>query len=177
MGDELDHDLHTQREHELTPAENDGRQDFDFFNGKWKTRHRRLKKRLSGSSDWEEFESTGWARTILGGIGNFDETRFDPAWRDMYGCTIRLFDPVAREWSLTWSDSETGRLFPSVYGRFENGVGNFHGVEKHDGRTVLIRFKWSEITDTTADWEQAFSEDGGVTWETNWYMRSTKVSN
>jgi len=61
-------------------------------------------------------------------------------------------------------------------GRFVDGRGEFLGDDVHDGRPIRVRYIWSDITPTTAHWEQAFSTDGGQTWETNWYMESTRVS-
>jgi hypothetical protein len=63
-----------------------------------------------------------------------------------------------------------------VVGRFENGVGTFYGNDLHEGRPVRTRFIWSEITATSALWQQALSVDDGKTWETNWYMRMTRIA-
>jgi hypothetical protein len=37
-------------------SEHDGRTDFDFLIGGWNIQHRRLKERLKGCTEWEEFE-------------------------------------------------------------------------------------------------------------------------
>ena len=51
----------------------------------------------------------------------------------------------------------------------------FYGDDEHDGKRVLVRYLWSEITSRNARWEQAFSPDGGATWETNWTMRFKRL--
>ena len=38
---------------------------------------------------------------------------------------------------------------------------------------IRVRFIWSGVTTPTPRWEQAFSDDGGETWETNWVMDFT----
>jgi hypothetical protein len=63
-----------------------------------------------------------------------------------------------------------------MIGEFENGRGEFYDQEMFEGRAIYCRFIWSEITDTSARWEQAYSADGGVTWETNWIMEFTRVT-
>lgn len=55
------------------------------------------------------------------------------------------------------------------------GVGEFLGVDEHNGQQVHVRFRWSGIAANSARWEQAFSEDEGSTWETNWIMDFTRV--
>jgi hypothetical protein len=61
-----------------------------------------------------------------------------------------------------------------MIGRFENGVGIFFADETFRGQPIKVRFLWSRITPTSARWEQAFSPDGGKSWETNWEMDFTR---
>lgn len=147
--------------------------DFDFFIGSWNVTNRRLKTRLAGSTDWEEFPGTSVSKSILEGTGNMDEIRMPT--RGVTGMTIRLFDPARREWSLYWVNSREGRLYPPVVGRFVAGRGEFYGDDTEGGRPVRVRYVWSMITPTSARWEQAFSVDGGQTWETNWIMEFTRA--
>jgi hypothetical protein len=151
--------------------ERDGRSDFDFFIGRWKIRNRRLRERLKASTDWEEFEGTTVARTLLGGLGNLDECVMERAAGQLRGMTVRLYDPATRQWSLYWADNvKAGILQTPMIGRFEGGRGEFYSQEPFEGRHIFCRFIWSEITQASCRWEQAYSPDGGKTWETNWIM-------
>ena len=150
-------------------------QDFDFFMGRWTVQNRRLTERLAGSDEWEEFESTSVAHPILGGLGNEDEFRTRHA-GGFIGMSFRFFDPVKRRWSIYWADSRrSGLLDPPVIGGFENGVGVFEGDDTFEGRPIRVRFTWSRTDTPTPRWEQAFSADGGETWETNWIADFTRV--
>lgn len=148
---------------------NDGRHDFDFLPGSWRVQNRWLMKRLAGCEDWATFESTCVCRHILGGLGNEDEFRTD-YWPGFVGMSFRFFDPQKEEWSIYWADTRTGVLQPPVFGSFSDGKGVFKGVDEFDGKPIDVRYIWSNISATTARWEQAFSPDGGQTWETNWIM-------
>ncbi len=151
----------------------DGRHDFDFLHGRWQLRNERLKERLIGSEDWEVFASTQECRPILDGLANIDD--FITDWGGGFvGMSLRLFDPQTRQWSIYWASNRTGILEALVVGKFEGGVGTFYGRDQVQGREVLQRFTWSEITATSALWQQAWSVDEGKTWETNWYMRFTR---
>ena len=44
--------------------------------------------------------------------------------------------------------------------RFKNGIGTFFGDTMLNGKPVRVRFIWSQITPTSARWEQAYSADG-----------------
>ncbi|WP_328475024.1 hypothetical protein OHA21_17085 [Actinoplanes sp. NBC_00393] len=148
--------------------------DFDFYVGTWDVANRRLTKRLAGSDDWEEFPAVSVARSFFAGAGNFDEITFPTM--GFSGATVRLFDPATELWSLYWTSSVTPLALrdPPVVGRFVDGVGEFFADDTFDGVPITVRFRWSDISATTAHWEQAFSVDRGSTWETNWIMDSTR---
>jgi len=147
--------------------------DFDFWPGEWQVRNRWLRRRLAGSDEWEEFEATSVARAILGGLGNEDEFRTDHN-GGFVGMSFRFFDAKTREWVIYWADSRRpGALDPPLFGSFSGDVGVFHGDDTFEGEPIRVRFTWSGVTTPTPRWEQAFSDDGGETWETNWVMEFT----
>jgi hypothetical protein len=155
----------------------DGRHDFDFLFGQWTIYNRRLDQRLVGSQTWLEFEATADVRPCLGGIGNVDEFRaIFPDGEPLIGMTVRIFNPADRLWRLYWADSRSATLFPPVTGSFRDGIGEFLGEDVQDGAPVSVRFRWSEITPTSARWEQAMSADGGATLEWNWVMDFVRVA-
>lgn len=124
----------------VAATERDGRNDFDFFLGSWTVHHRRLKERLKGCTDWEEFESTTEARKILGGLGNFDEITMERDSGTIHGMTVRLYNPESRQWSLHWADSVSGTLFAPMIGEFSGNRGEFYSQEPFEGRAIFSRF-------------------------------------
>jgi hypothetical protein len=152
----------------------DGQSDFDFLFGRWKVHNRRLRERLKGSTTWDEFEGTVVARPVWGGKGNIDEYEAVGPAGPIQGLTLRLFDPRSRQWSIHWSTSATGVLDTPMIGSFKDGRGEFYDQEMFEGRSIYVRFIWSRMTPTACRWEQAFSADGGQTWETNWIMDFTR---
>ena len=147
-----------------------GLQDFDFFVGDWTVRHRQLRTRLAGDTEWLEFSSRCRMRKILGGAGNFDEISV-PSPRGAYnGATLRLYDAEAGTWSIHWLDSRNPVLEAPMVGRFDQGIGLFHADETFEGRPIKVRFIWTPVSAEACRWEQAFSPDDGRTWETNWIM-------
>ena len=153
----------------------DGRKDFDFLIGSWRVKHRRLKARLAGSTDWVAFEGWCQCRKTMGGLGNVDDNVLNiPG--DAYGATgIRRFDPRLNRWSIWWLDARYPSIEPPVHGGFKDGVGTFTGEDIFERKPIIVRFMWSRITPTTAHWSQAFSPDGGQTWEVNWDMDFERV--
>jgi hypothetical protein len=157
------------------PAERDGQHDFDFEIGTWKTRLSRLERPLTGSTTWVEYEGTSVVREVWNGRANLVELDVDgPAGR-LEGLSLRLYNPQSRQWSLHFSNSAGGTLSPPAIGGFENGRGEFFAQETLDGRAIFVRFVISDITSETCRFEQAFSDDGGKTWEVNWIATDTRV--
>jgi hypothetical protein len=147
--------------------------DFDFLMGRWNVHNRALRRRLGGSDEWVEFASTCAARPLLDGLGNEDEFRTDYA-GGFIGMSFRFFDPKTRRWSIYWADTRRpGQLEPPVFGGFSGDTGVFEGADTFEGRPILVRYYWSGATTGKPRWEQAFSDDGGKTWESNWIMEFT----
>jgi len=151
--------------------------DFDFFHGDWRVRHRRLRARLVGSADWDAFDGTCRVWPLLGGAGNVDDNTLDLPGGAYRAVTLRSFDPATGLWSIWWLDGRwPHRLDVPMVGRFTDGEGIFLADDTFDGRPIHVRFLWRSRGKTGPRWEQAFSADGGATWETNWTMDFLRAS-
>ena len=150
----------------------DGRHAFDFIWGAWKVQNRQLVRRLQDCQDWAEFEAMVETQPLLGGLGNLEQFRATlPDGSPFQGVALRLFDPLEQRWSIHWADNRRGRLEAPLVGGFEGPRGTFFSEDTFEGRPIRVRFIWISDSGTEAHWEQAFSPDGGTTWETNWTMR------
>ena len=162
---------------EPTTTVRDGQHDFDFWFGKWKVHNRRLLKPLSGSKEWVEFEGTNVARPIWGGRANMDEFEADAPAGHISGMTIRTYNAKTGEWSLYWANAANGEIsLPPTVGHFSSPhKGEFFDKEQFNGKPITVRYTWTVLGPDACRWEQAFSPDGGKTWETNWISENTRI--
>lgn len=132
---------------------------------------------LAGESDVHNFEGTCRNRALIDGSANVEEHRFDRETGVTHGIAIRAYDANTAQWAIWWIDSREphGAMDPPVVGRFERDVGTFYSDGSLDGKPIRVRYVWSEITATSARWEQAYSADAGTTWETNWIMQFSRM--
>jgi hypothetical protein len=156
-------------------TERDGRQDFDFEIGVWKTHLSRLLRPLTGSTTWVEYEGTSVVRKVWNGRANLVELVADGPSGHFEGLSLRLYNPQSRQWSLNFASSQSGALSQPAIGAFKNGRGEFFNQETYNGRSIFVRFVISDITPNSCRFEQAFSDDGGKTWEVNWIATDTRV--
>ena len=159
----------------ITATSTSSKHDFDFFEGKWKLKNKKLKSRLSNCTEWIEFESTQEMYRVLNGIGNIDNFLATFNGVPFEGMTVRLFNPKTKLWSIYWADSNEGKLDPPVLGSFENNIGHFITKDKFNNKDVLVIFRWDARDKDNPVWSQAFSEDKGNTWEWNWFMYMTRI--
>lgn len=148
--------------------------DFDFLAGEWSIHNRRLKHRLAGSNEWEEFPATLEFRKILNGLANLDQFHAQFEGAPFEGVSLRVFNPATEQWTIYWMDTNKPMLAEQVVGAFENGRGEFFGEEEFNGGKVKLRFLWSETTTTKPRWEQAYFDEAKQEWETNWVMKFSK---
>lgn len=149
--------------------------DFDFFLGKWQVKHRRLKERLVGSKEWEEYAGTTHCQAILGGIANFNDSVVHRSGATYRSLGLRAFDAKTNAWT-DWSLDGRNPTQVTVdgVGRFVNGIGTFFADDTFAGKPIRVRGIFTPLTARSTQWEQAFSPDAGRTWETNYVMRYTR---
>ena len=165
----------TPRSSPREAAPRDGQDDFDFEIGAWKTRLSRRLRPLTGSTSWVEYEGTSVVRKVWNGRANLVELEVEGPGGRIEGLSLRLYNPQSRQWSLNFSNSRGGTLSPPVIGEFKDGRGEFFGQDTLDGRAIFVRFVISNVTPSSWRFEQAFSDDGGKTWEVNWIATDTRV--
>lgn len=154
----------------------DGQHDFDFELGRWKMKLRKLKAPLTGSKEWIEFAGLSTTRPLWDGRSQVEEFEVDaPGVGHIEGMTVRLYSPTTRQWRLYWANQKNGQFDVPVVGEFKDGRGEFYDQEIYEGRAIYVRYVWSNITSKSAHFEQAFSIDGGKTWEVNWITDQTRI--
>jgi hypothetical protein len=154
----------------------DGQHDFDSYIGTWKQRLKRLEHPLTGSNKWVEYDGTVVVRKVWDGRGNLNEFEADGPSGHIEGLRLRLYNPQSHQWSLYWANSRTGVTGgPPSVSEFKDGRGEFYCQDTFNGRAIVTRYIWSDITANTAHFEQSFSDDGGKAWEVNWNSTVTRV--
>jgi len=157
-------------------ASRDGSHDLDFLRGApWHVHNRQLPKRLVGSQEWVEFDATDEFIALPGGLGNEEHYR-TYHWKDFVGVSFQLYDRQAGQWNEYWVDNRgtNGVLQAPVTGGFTGDEGHFGGKDTYDGKPIDVRTRWKRLSPNHVTWEQAFSADGGKSWETNWHMDFTR---
>src|SRR5215212_2371558 len=158
------------------PAIRDGSHDFDFHIGAWRTRVRRRVGPLTGSNEWFEMNGTTVVRKVWNGRANLVELEADSPNGHFQGLSLRLYHPESGQWSLHFANAADGEMAQPTVGQFSDGRGEFYDQETYRGRAIFVRFIISAITASSVHFEQAFSDDGGKTWEVNWIADDTRVA-
>ena len=160
----------------VTSTSRDGHRDFDFLLGTWRTHYRLLRKRLAHSREWYDCYGTSVVRAFWNGSANLEDGDLRCPNRYIGGMTLRLYNADTHQWSLWWGTRKLGLVPPAQVGHFQDGVGNFYARDTYEGTPIVVRFRWNEPAPEHPRFEQAFSTDGGRTWETNWTTDYTRAS-
>jgi hypothetical protein len=158
------------------PTPHDGARDFNPLLGNFNFHLHFMLHPLTPTPDWIDMDGTGACYKVWDGRAQLDTIELDgSSGRHMEGLTLRLYDREARQWRLYWANNRIGRLDPPQVGDFRDGRGDFYTTDTINGKTTLIRFDWTRMTSGTPHFEQAFSPDGGKTWEVNWLTNQTRT--
>jgi hypothetical protein len=145
--------------------------EFDFLYGQWTVRNRLLKERLAGSQEWTEFDASDEFHALPDNLGSEENYRTEH-WRNYHAIGLHLYDPKLMRWKLYWADNrnEQGTMQTLATGAFDGNIGAFYAPDQVNGKSITVRIFWKRVDQNHARWEQAFSTDGGSSWETNWTM-------
>jgi hypothetical protein len=161
-------------EPDKTAVTRDGSHDFDFEIGEWTTHLVRLAHPLAGSKEWLTYDGTSIVRSAQGGHANLVDLSVQGPFGRIDGVSLRLYEPQSHQWTLNFANMTDGRLTIPMVGRFHDGRGEFYAQDSFNGRAILVRFTISDISAHSCRFEQAFSADGGRTWEVNWIATDTR---
>jgi hypothetical protein len=144
-----------------TTTQADGSHDFDFLIGDWKAHIRRLPERLKGSNVWVEYNGISNHKKLLDSNANFEE--FDVSTPDhklrIKAQTLRLYNPESYQWSIYLVDLDKGTLeLPPVVGQFYGKRGEFFNQQVWEGRAVLVRYVWLDISPNHHEWSSPFRQ-------------------
>jgi hypothetical protein len=116
-------------------------------------------------------------RALFGGSGNVAEYKASGSAGQVELVALRLYHSKSGQWSIHFATPGVGVLStPYGTGEAHDGRIVFYDQEDYDGRQILVRFSIWRTGPNTAQSEQAFSTDGGQTWETNWINRYTRAA-
>jgi hypothetical protein len=132
-----------------TPMERDGQHDFDPLIGAWKYHLKRRLHPLTGSTTWVEFDGTGVCFKVWDGRANLDTIEVDGPTGHIEGLTLRTYNPQSHRWSLYWANSKDGTVVPPQVGQFKDGRGEFYAQDTLNGKSIFVRFVWTNMTTNT----------------------------
>lgn len=156
------------------PTAHDGQHDFDFHLGNWKSSISRLQHPLTGSTTWIPCHGNLVARKVWNGRAQLEELEADCPAGHIEDLLLFLYNPETHQWSLNAAAVGDGVIGHPMFGEFKDGRGEFYDQETFKGRTIMARQVWSDITPTSHQFEQSFSDDGGKTWEPNFRATLTR---
>jgi hypothetical protein len=157
-------------------APHDGQRDFDFNLGTWHTHIRRILHPLSGSGEVMELNGIVRVSKVWGGRAQVEEIEADGPKGHWEGLTLFLYSPEAHQWSQTFANSKSGVLATPLIGEFKNGRGELYCQDTVEGRSVLVRGVWSDITRNSHTYQESYSADGGKTWVPAFRGELTRVA-
>ena len=157
------------------PAARDGQHDFDFDIGVWHTHIKRIVDPFAGTKQSIELDGTVTVRKVWGGRAQLEEIEADGPAGHWEGMTLFLYDPLAHQWSENFIAGAKGVFGPPLVGAFHDGKAELFQQDVLDGRSVLVRATWSEITQNSHKYEEDFSNDGGKTWHVSFSAMKTRI--
>jgi hypothetical protein len=142
----------------------DGSHDFDFALGTWHTHITRVLDPFAGGTHTVTMDGTKTARPVWGGRAWLEEIEADGPGGHWEGAAFFLYNLASGQWSQQYIDSASGEFQAPTIGSFKDGHAELFATTVYQGRTMLVRGVWSDITTDSHRYEISYSQDGGRTW-------------
>ena len=157
-------------------AGNGPEQAFDFNMGSWTTEIRAATSPLSAPGSWGHLSGTHAVYRLWDDWADIGQLEVDGPQGHVEYLALRLYDRGTQQWRVYFASGKSGTLEQPMIGSFKDGVGTFVGLDDMDGKTVLIRNVWSNITANSCHQDFAISVDGGKTWVPTWISDDMRKS-
>ena len=149
--------------------------DFDFLQGRWQVKNRKLKQRLANCQEWDSFNSRITLEPTLLGQANVERyfAQFGDA--PFEGMAVRLFNPSTRLWRIYWIDSNNPQMDEHpVEGSFSDGIGRFYATGDWYGEPIVVLCQRDARNPEQPFCSQAVSPHAGQSSQWNWTMHLTR---
>ena len=141
-----------------------GRQ-FDFWLGEWELT---WPGEQSGLPAGQTGRGTNSVKAILDSAV-IEENFVDLAPNSLRGMSVSVYNQRLGKWQQTWVDNQSSYL--DFVGEFKDGKMILaRQATTKEGKSVLQRMVWHNITRDALEWNWEASEDGGKTWKVNWQI-------
>ncbi len=160
---------------ETGAAAHDGAHDFDFAQGVWRTQVTRILDPFEGGTHVATLEGTKTSHPLWGGHAWVEEIEADGADGHWEGMTLFVYNRKSGQWSQSYIDGASGEIQSPTVGGFKDGRAELFATETYQGRAVLVRGSWFDITPASHRYEIAYSQDGGRTWATAFKAYLTRM--
>lgn len=147
---------------------------FDFWLGDWDIDQ----NILQADGTWLELSAKTHVEKDLEGCALIEhwEGKVQFFWEGMkkpepmHGLSVRAYDPESNRWRIHWMDTRHPK-FGTFEGGFSDSVGTFlKSSTGSDGKPLLTRIMFSDISHDAVTWTLAVSRDNGEQWQSLWIM-------
>ena len=148
--------INAQNQPAQKPCSSPEASQFDFWIGNWEL-------------TWNDTsKGSNTITKIMDGCA-LHENFFDPV-LNYKGESWSVYSPSRKMWQQTWVDNSGAYI--ALTGKFENGemILSTEPRKLQDGKELISRMVFSNITSKAFDWRWEASTDNGTTWKANWVI-------
>jgi hypothetical protein len=156
---------------EQKPCSSPEARQFDFWVGEWDLTSRM--RTGPGEEDWAEGKAYNTVKAVLNGCVIVESFNGRPA-VELQGMSVSSWNPQLGRWQQTWVDNQGGYL--NFLGGLEDGKMILSREAEREGKKILQRMVFENITEDSLDWNWERSEDGGTTWTLLWHLHYARKS-